>query len=573
MITRKAIARTLAVACALTAALALSVAAPAFAHLIDYQPVATFGTTGTEAGQFEWPTGLAVDESDGDVYVADAANVRVERFEANGTYVSQLDGSETPGKAFSEPTYVAVDNSTGAGKGRVYVGDRGARVVDVFGPTGEYLFQIPVQGLLGITVDSSGHLWSWTNQPAFTEYDETGTVILFHHIPTNIGSNPGIAVDSRGDVYVLESECPVRYSPPAFQEVYEFGRRCQGSGLAIDPTSGTLFQDGRSEIIEWPPYGEGPGLWERSEETITGAFTYSEGIAVDGKTGQVYVSDRFAKNVEVFDGVPAISPTIEGNPIASNTTRSSTVIHAMIDPHGSHTDYRVHYVEAAVFAPSATDPYEAGTTTPLSRVTANSGAQEVEQAIEGLRPGTTYHYEVVAVNQAGSTVASDETFTTGSATPPSATTGAADGIAQNVATINGVLNTNGLPTTYGFEIGTSTDYGPPTGLGSVGAGLAEAPVSLSLSGLLPGTTYHYRLAATNVDGTSYGEDRTFTTSTFPETFIAPPAALPFVAVPTIAFPAQASAPVAKTKAKTKRKKVKRHAKHGRSKRKAKGKKK
>jgi hypothetical protein len=39
------------------------------------------------------------------------------------------------------------------------------------------------------------------------------------------------------------------------------------------------------------------------------------------------------------------------------------------------------------------------------------------------------------------------------------------------------------------------------------------PVSESLAGLEPGTTYHYRIAATNSLGTSYGEDQTFTTTT------------------------------------------------------------
>jgi phosphodiesterase/alkaline phosphatase D-like protein len=182
-----------------------------------------------------------------------------------------------------------------------------------------------------------------------------------------------------------------------------------------------------------------------------------------------------------------------------------------------------------------------------------------------LIPDTVYHYRVVATNVAGTTFGVDHTFMSGKATPPGVVTGSATDVAQNTATIEGAVDTNGLPTSYGFEIATSTDYGPATGLGYIGAGSSEAAASLELTGLLPGTTYHYRLTASSVDGTVYGADETFTTSVFANTFAEPPAPLPFVAVPQIAFPSEAKQPVkkigktkpkAKTRKKTKGKKTK-----------------
>jgi hypothetical protein len=561
------IARAFVVTSATVAALAFSAAGPAFGRVsIDYKSVATFGSAGSAPDQFQEPVGVAVDESDEDVYVADAGNRRIERFEAGGAYVSQIDGAQTPAKAFSEPLYVAVDNSSGAGKGRVYVGDRGRGVVDVFNSSGEYLLQIPVPGVLGIAVDFSGHLWAWTRQPSITEYDESGGVLLSHHVSISIASSPGIGVDSRGNVYVMQEECPVRYTPPVFEDVYDPRRRCSGDALAVDPVSGEVFQGGQTEVVVWPPYGEGPGLWERVDETITGGFTDSQGLAVNGATGRLYVSDESADDVEIFDGTAAVAPVIDGVPIAEDASRSGVAIHVTIDPRGSHAEYRVRYVEAGAYAQSAADPYEAGGMTSSSSVPASNGSQEVERSIEGLKPETTYHYEVIAVNQAGSAISSDATFTTAGSTPPSVETGASGDVTQNAATIGGVLDTNGLPSTYGFEIGTTTDYGPATGLGSVGAGLAEAFVSLKLTGLQPGTTYHYRLTATNVDGTSYGADQTFTTSTFAGAFATPPAPLPFVTVPVIAFPAQTSgSPVHRTTKRTKAKvKVKKHKRRKRS---------
>ena len=66
---------------------------------------------------------------------------------------------------------------------------------------------------------------------------------------------------------------------------------------------------------------------------------------------------------------------------------------------------------------------------------------------------------------------------------------------------------------YRFEYGISTAYGSrvPGSDAPVGSDSADHPVSQAISGLLPSTTYHYRLVAINATGTSYGVDRTFTT--------------------------------------------------------------
>ena len=79
----------------------------------------------------------------------------------------------------------------------------------------------------------------------------------------------------------------------------------------------------------------------------------------------------------------------------------------------------------------------------------------------------------------------------------------------------------GTPTTYHFEYGTSTSYGSsaPAPEASAGSGTSEQQETLDLSGLAPGTTYHYRLvaAATNSSGPvtettiTDGPDQTFTT--------------------------------------------------------------
>jgi phosphodiesterase/alkaline phosphatase D-like protein len=99
----------------------------------------------------------------------------------------------------------------------------------------------------------------------------------------------------------------------------------------------------------------------------------------------------------------------------------------------------------------------------------------------------------------------------GSAGPPTATTGAALSLTSSSANVTGTVNPNGQSTTYSFQFGTTTSYGFQTNPQSAGAGTQDQIVSATVTGLDSGTTYHYRLIATNASGTTVGADMTFTT--------------------------------------------------------------
>ncbi|MCX6303626.1 MAG: hypothetical protein NT040_01535 [Bacteroidetes bacterium] len=99
--------------------------------------------------------------------------------------------------------------------------------------------------------------------------------------------------------------------------------------------------------------------------------------------------------------------------------------------------------------------------------------------------------------------------------PPVVTTAAATGITMTAATLNGTVNPNGVATTYYFQWGTSVSYGNNTATVSAGSGSSAIAVSANLTGLTSGTTYHFRLAGTNSDGTVYGSDLTFTPPLIP----------------------------------------------------------
>jgi hypothetical protein len=94
---------------------------------------------------------------------------------------------------------------------------------------------------------------------------------------------------------------------------------------------------------------------------------------------------------------------------------------------------------------------------------------------------------------------------------PAATTLAAAGVTGSAATANGTVNPNGYETTARFQYGLTTSYGSVTPAQTLAPGTAPSSLSAALGGLAAGTTYHYRVTATNPNGTTNGADQTFTT--------------------------------------------------------------
>jgi hypothetical protein len=95
---------------------------------------------------------------------------------------------------------------------------------------------------------------------------------------------------------------------------------------------------------------------------------------------------------------------------------------------------------------------------------------------------------------------------------PTASTDPAGAVTDVAATLAGTVNPKGSPTSYHFEYGTSTAYGASTADTDAGSGVGAVAVSAGVSGLAPGTTYHYRVVASNAAGVAQGGDQTFTTA-------------------------------------------------------------
>ena len=175
------------------------------------------------AGPFNRPTNLAIGPT-GDLYVSDGyGNCRVHQFSATGTLKRSWGvAGKGPGQ-FHLPHGIAV-----AADGRVLVCDRENDRIQIFSPDGEYLAEwTDTQRPTHLVFDGQGRayvseLWWHTGQTSqrhgpiaeprygrVSVFDREGRLLVRWGTPEaaapgSFAAPHGIAVDSRGDIYVAE---------------------------------------------------------------------------------------------------------------------------------------------------------------------------------------------------------------------------------------------------------------------------------------------------------------------------------------------------------------------------------
>jgi hypothetical protein len=196
---------------------------------------------------------------------------------------------------------------------------------------------------------------------------------------------------------------------------------------------------------------------------------------------------------------------------ASEITRTTAALHGSFTGNGeSHT---------FAFEWGPTSAY--GNISPAEPAGNATGMIAVSQVVEGFQvylPNShPYHYRLVATNSTGSSYGADQTFSTEAPLPPVISNQASSAVGPAGATLTGEVNPGEGETIYAFEYGDDATYGSATPLSeSIGADATNHRVSSQLAGLIPGTTYHYRLVAINFSGTAHGPDQAFTTPDVPK---------------------------------------------------------
>lgn len=414
-------------------------------------------------GSLTNPNGIAVDESTGDVYVADIGTNTVYKFDASGgpaefaaLHSNALSGGKTPAGSFSfpssqgTPAAIAVDNSTSASdpsRGDLYVMDAGHNAIDKFSPDGTYLSQITgpfEEGPIGLGVIANGDLRVavrvmagsarilaeeidlFDNSAANTlikqQEGEYGTEARYDpsikgHLPEN-----GFAVSPTGDAYnIFGCGCVEKFG----QALAGLGRVDNGPGdvaMAVDPVTGHLYVDEQSSVVEWDTGGMdgydslvnsfedvGTGVEASSFGSLRLSATSAQqgGIAVNGASGEIYVSNPADGQVYVFaSDTPGAAAAA-----AANVSKTAATLHGSVDPRGVPiASCEFQYEKAAEggggkhwFAiPANLFRHSVACAQSAAQIGAGASPVGVSADIGGLEPGTLYYFRLVAENAAGS---------------------------------------------------------------------------------------------------------------------------------------------------------------------------
>jgi hypothetical protein len=188
------------------------VSAPVETPKPDEEGRLTIGGYGAAQGQFIKPAGLAVDQ-EGNLYVADSGNHRVQKFDVDGLFLAEVGGAGSGNGQFNEPWGVAVD-----AQGNVYVADTWNHRIQKFDKALKYVTQwgSPASDLKNprptdfwgprdVTVDAQGNVWvADTGTSRVLKFDANGTYLATLGGPgseTGKLSEPvGVEVAANGDV-------------------------------------------------------------------------------------------------------------------------------------------------------------------------------------------------------------------------------------------------------------------------------------------------------------------------------------------------------------------------------------
>jgi DNA-binding beta-propeller fold protein YncE len=357
------------------------------------------GIAGSGPGQFSRPTSIAIGAPPGPaankVFVGDAGNNTVEKFDADGNLIATIDGASTPEGHFQNLVGVATDRD-----GNLWTADGSTNNVDEFNASGAFVRQwTDTHGSPSAIAIDSARDSAYLTIPFLS-----GCAFL---CSGNVTERWTLSGTFEGDV-----ELPLAYGSEGFNGP-------SPSALTVDPSTGDLYVDHNAD-----PNSD-IRVYDRSstqvDQLLIGPTTAnSQGLAFatlqggSARPGQrdLYVSD--ATNDDITTYGPQSKP---GAPLvtyesATPSGPTTATLAAGVVPVGNDTTCRFQYVDYKHF--NATG-YDAATSVPCSPSDLGSGfAYETATAdTRGLATGTTYHFRVVATSSAGTTTGADQEFPAG----------------------------------------------------------------------------------------------------------------------------------------------------------------
>jgi uncharacterized protein (TIGR02145 family) len=154
-----------------------------------------------------------------------------------------------------------------------------------------------------------------------------------------------------------------------------------------------------------------------------------------------------------------------------------------------------------------------GPTLASSKSSDGTGTGSFTSSITGLNPGITYYVKAYATNSAGTGYGNEITFTTSkNLSLATVTTSAVTNITATTATIGGNVTSDGNATVTERGTVVSTNPNPTTALNKFPNGTGTGSFTSNITGFTANTTYYVRAYAINSQGTAYGNEVSFKTS-------------------------------------------------------------
>lgn len=512
------------------------------------------GAPGGEAGALNFPGGIAIDQTTGNVYVTDQNNNRIDIYAATGEFegafgwkvnasapLAELQfcttatGCQAGEGAAAAGAFGAFGLAGGAiavdpGNGHIWVGDSTNHRIDEFSPelTSGKVTGVSFVRALGWNIDASAPAEQLQECTLLTGC-KTGTQGAGDG---QIAEPQALAIDSTGDIFVssttvgaCSASVPCRvfeFDPSgAFKEVFGPGSggeaACQlnwnsgsSSGeavfsIAIDPANQHPFFARKAStsslsICEFSPEGD---LLGRSPTTPIPVSNSTKGNLAFGVEEHLYALTTEGTGespVTILGFIPA-APAVATTPTevtANCATLNGEVTVPKPGGPGFNVSYHFEYSgDNGLTWHRAPDEGEASVGTTVQ------GTYPVQQTVCDLRANTTYRVRLVTVTSVVTT-SEEKVFTTSMAAPGISQIRALDAT-ETTALLEATIDPNGSATSYRFEWGSTPEYGNtvPTGFEPVIPSGEAVKVTAKLSGLVPGGVYHYRVVATNsANGTS-----------------------------------------------------------------------
>lgn len=277
-----------------------------------------------EPNPLKRPSGLGLD-ADGNIYVVDTVNDRLQKFSGNGQPLL-LFGSYGTGPGQFDFRQNAVGPGTGAGdvvidsRGNIYVADGGNARIQKFDTEGQFITQWgspgPNDGQFGrplsLAIDEQDNIYVLDDSnPRVQKFNTEGQFLAgWGSVGALDGqfSTPGaIAVDQAGNIYQLDRgtiRVQVFDSQGAFR--FKWGVAGTGEGQLLGPVGLTVDNQGRVYVTErdnsrvqiFDSRGTFLTRWG-SPGTSGGQFNYPFDVAVDAQ-GNIYVSDYNNHTIQKF---------------------------------------------------------------------------------------------------------------------------------------------------------------------------------------------------------------------------------------------------------------------------------